>query len=126
MKRKGHLWGALTSFSNLLRAAEKAQRGKRKLANVARFHFDLENELLRLQEELRCKTYQPGKYRTFQIYEPKPRMISAAPYRDRVVHHALCSILDFVFEPTFIFDSYACRRGKGTHAALDRFTQFAR
>jgi retron-type reverse transcriptase len=53
-------------------------------------------------------------------------MISAAPYRDRVVHHALCGILDFVFEPTFIFDSYACRRGKGTHAALDCFTRFAR
>ncbi len=126
MKRHGGLWNALTSFSNLVRAAEKARRGKSRLANVARFHYDLENQICKLQDELRDKTYQPGEYRTFQIFEPKLRMISAAPYRDRVVHHALCGILEFVFDPTFVFDSYACRRGKGTHAAVDRFTEFAR
>jgi retron-type reverse transcriptase len=126
LKRHGGLWNALTSFSNLVRAAEKASRGKTRLANVARFHYDLEAQICRLQDELRDQTYQPGAYRTFQIFEPKPRIISAAPYRDRVVHHALCSLLEFVFEPTFISDSYACRRGKGTHAALDRFTEFAR
>jgi retron-type reverse transcriptase len=71
-------------------------------------------------------TYRPGGYRTFEIFEPKRRLISAAPIRDRVVHHALCGVLEPVFEPTFVFDSYACRRGKGTHAALNRFRDFAR
>jgi len=69
---------------------------------------------------------QPGKYKTFTILEPKPRQISAAPYRDRIVHHALCNIITPVFESSFIFDSYANRMGFGTHKALDRFTGFAR
>lgn len=93
---------------------------------MATFHFDLERQLNHLQDELRDHSYRPGPYRTFEIHEPKRRLISAAPYRDRVVHHALCGILERLFEPTFVFDSYACRRGKGTHAAVDRFTQFAR
>ena len=126
MKRQGNLWGRLTSFTNLIRAAEKASRGKRGQASVARFHFDLERELCRLQDELRSKTYIPSGYRTFRIYEPKARLISAAPYRDRVVHHALCRVLEPIFEPAFIFDSYACRTGKGTHAAVERLISFAR
>lgn len=116
----------MTSFPNLLRAAERASRGKRGSAAVARFHFELEQQLCRLQDDLRGKTYVPGEYRTFRIFEPKSRLISAAPYRDRVVHHALCRVIEPVFEPAFIFDSYACRVGKGTHAAVDRFTTFAR
>jgi retron-type reverse transcriptase len=126
MKRHNDLWERLTSFPNLLRAAEKACRGKKASAGVARFHYDLELELCRLQRELRQKRYVPGQYHTFQIFEPKLRKISAAPYRDRVVHHALCRVIEPVFERCFIFDSYACRRGKGTTAARDRFTAFAR
>jgi hypothetical protein len=126
MKRQGHLWDELTSFRNLLQAALKARRGKRRRANVACFEFHLEGELHRLQDDLRRQTYTPGPYRTFQITEPKPRLISAAPFRDRVVHHALCNILEPIFEPSFIFDSYGCRKGKDTHAAVDRFTQFIR
>lgn len=126
MKREGNLWPRLTSYGNLVRAALKAARGKRFQANVARFHYDLEGQLCRLQDELRGKTYVPGLYRTFTIRDPKVRLISAAPYRDRVVHHALCAVLEPIFERTFISDSYACRQGKGTHAAVDRFTHFAR
>jgi len=126
MKRHGNLWTIVTGFPNLLAAAEKAKRGKMKRENVARFHLDLERNLWELHDELCSKTFTPGAYETFYIYEPKPRLISAAPYRDRVVHHALCRVLETVFEPTFIDDSYACRRGKGTHAAIDRFTEFAR
>lgn len=114
------------SYGNLLTAAHKAARGKRSLANVARFNFDLERNLVQLYDELTSRCYQPGRYRTFEIFEPKKRTISAAPFRDRVVHHALCNVLEPVFEPTFVFDSYACRRGKGTHAAVDRFQKFAR
>ena len=93
---------------------------------MATFHFELERELIRIQDELVNQTYQPGPYREFEIHEPKRRLISAAPFRDRVVHHALCSVLEPIWERCFIFDSYACRKGKGTHAAVDRFQSFAK
>ncbi len=126
MKRYGNLWPALISFPNLLQAARKAARGKRFRSNIARFHFDLEAELWRLHEELANHTYQPGPYRTFTIYEPKERLISAAPYRDRVVHHALCNILEPIYERSFSVNSFACRKGKGTHAAVRRCQAYAR
>jgi len=79
-----------------------------------------------LQQELVDKTYRPGRYSSFYIHEPKQRLISAAPFRDRVVHHALCNLTEPIFERSFIFDSYANRVGKGTHRALDRCQAFAR
>jgi hypothetical protein len=118
MKRHGHLWENVVSFESLLRAAEQARKGKRFRPAVASFHFNLEHELWSLHEELSAKTYRPGAYRTFFIHEPKARQISAAPYRDRVLHHALVNVLEPIFERTFIHDSYACRKGKGTHAAV--------
>ena len=126
MKRHGDLWRQVISFEALLRAAEQARRGKRFRPDVAAFHFNLEHELWALHEELSTKTYRPGAYRSFLICEPKPRQISAAPYRDRVVHHALVNVLEPIYERSFIADSYACRKGKGTHAAVDRCQEFAR
>ena len=126
VKRQGNLWDRMISFESLLLAAHAAARGKRFKPGVARFVFDLERQLLLLHEELASKTYRPGPYRTFTIYEGKTRQISAAPFRDRVVHHALTGVLEPIFERSFIFDSYACRKGKGTHAAVDRCQQFAR
>src|SRR5262249_12912355 len=109
MKRHGDLWPQVISFEALLRAAEQACKGKRFRPGVAAFHFDLEPELWKRHEELSTKTYRPGAYRTFVICEPKPRQISAAPYRDRVVHHVLVNVLEPISERTFIQDSYACR-----------------
>ena len=126
MKRHGNLWGQVVSFEALLHAAEEARRGKRFRPAVAAFHFNQERELWKLHEELTTKTYRPGAYRSFFIYEPKERQISAAPYRDRVVHHALTGVLEPIFEKTFIADSYACRKGKGTHAGVNRCQEFAR
>ncbi|MBD2563198.1 MULTISPECIES: RNA-directed DNA polymerase [Nostoc] len=126
MKKYGNLWNEIIAFGNLLSAAQQAQRGKRFRENVLEFNYNLEQELFQLQEELQLKTYSPGNYTTFQIFEPKPRIISAAPYRDRVVHHALCNIIVPIFERTFISDSYANRVGFGSHRALHRFTKFAR
>lgn len=126
MKTHINLYDAVCSFENLLEAAKKVQKGKRRQANVARFNVNLENELIMLQHELLGKTYQPGSYNEFLIYEPKKRTISAAPYRDRVVHHALCNVIAPLFERTFIFDSYANRLGKGTHKAILRYRDFAR
>ena len=126
MKRVGNLWSNIIDFDNLLFAARKAQKGKRFQENVLRFNYDLEAELFDIQDELMEKTYQPGEYKTFEIYEPKKRMISAAPYRDRVVHHALCNVIEPIFEKSFIYDSYANRKEKGTHKALDRFVKYFR
>ncbi len=126
MKRVGNLWDRLVSFPNLLRAARKARKGKRSRFDVRAFEFDVERELLRIQDELLVGTHAFGPYHTFTVTEPKPRLISAAPYRDRVVHHALCNVLEPVFERSFIADSYACRTGKGTHAAVRRCHAFAR
>ena len=118
MKRAANLWPQLTSFENLLASAQAAAAGKRSRPDVAAFLLDLEPNLVRLQRELLDGTYRPGPYRTFEIREPKPRLISAAPFRDRVVHHALTRILNPVFEKRFSPFSFACREGKGTHAAL--------
>jgi RNA-directed DNA polymerase len=126
MKRYGDLWQKLISFPNLVTALKKAARGKRHQPNVALFLFDQERQLCRLHEELGRRTYVPGPYRMFEIVIPKPRLISAAPFRDRVVHHALCNLIEPIYERTFIHDTYANRKGKGTHAAVDRFTQYAR
>ena len=125
MKTYGELYSQICSFENLWRAADQAQKGKRSQYSVSQFNFHRGREIFQLQEELMTQTYQPGKYHEFTIYEPKKRLISAAPYRDRVVHHALCNVIEPIFERTFIFDSYACRVGKGTHRAVDRFTQFS-
>jgi retron-type reverse transcriptase len=126
MKRYGNLYPQIINFENILLAAKKAQKGKRFQEKVLQFNYHLETELNQIQQELISKTYQPGNYKTFYIKEPKWRMISAAPYRDRVVHHALCNILVSLIEPTFINQSYANRVGYGTHKALKQFTQFAR
>ncbi len=126
MKTYKNLYDSICAFDNLRLAAKKAQRGKRNQTNVSRFNIELEKELLLIRHELQDHVYQPGAYRTFTIYEPKIRLISAAPYRDRVVHHALCNIIEPIFERTFIFDSYANRVGKGTHKTIKRYQAFSR
>jgi len=120
VKRYGNLWERVLDWPNLLRAARLARRGKRHRYAVQRFQFRAEWELLRLRDELRAGTYEPGPFATHTITRPKPRLISAAPYRDRVVHHALMGVLEPIFDAHFHEHSFACRKGKGTHAAADR------
>ncbi len=116
----------LCSWDNLMLAYALASSGKRGKSAAAAFEYHLADNLLQLQQELQARTYQPGAYQSFYIHEPKQRLISAAPFRDRVVHHALCNLIEPLFERSFIFDSYANRIGKGTHRALDRAQAFAR
>lgn len=125
MKRLDGIWSWLVSFENLLRAYRKARLGKRGSLAVAEFGLGLERELLDLQRELQDGSYRPGDYRLFTIYERKPRVISAAPFRDRVVHHAVMNLLEPRLDRTFLSDSYACRRGKGVHAAVHRYQAWA-
>lgn len=120
MRRVGNLWPQLISFPNLLGAALAAAKGKRSRPDVARFLLNLEQELVRLQRVLVSGEYRPGPYRTFVVREPKPRLISATSFRDRVVHHALTRVLEPVFERRFLSTSFACRKGFGTHRALQR------
>jgi RNA-directed DNA polymerase len=120
------MYAQLCSWDNLLLAYRRASRGKRGHPSVAAFEYRLEECLLQLQRELGDRTYLPGRYVSFHVHDPKRRLISAAPFRDRVVHHALCNLIEPVFERSFIADSYANRVGKGTHRALDRCQAFAR
>jgi len=126
MKTYKNLYPQICTFENLFLAYRAAARGKRGKAEVAAFEQELEPNLFRLQEELLAQTYRPGPYAHFPIRDPKPRITSAAPFRDRVVHHALVRVIEPIFEARFIHDSYACRVGKGTHRALDRCQEFAR
>lgn len=126
MRTYKHLYQPLCSFENLYLAYEKAKKGKSGKEAVAAFMRKREDELFALQEELQTKTYQPGAYHSFFVHDPKKRLISAAPFRDRVVHHALCNLIEPIYEARFIEDSYANRIGKGTHKALDRAQAFSR
>lgn len=110
----------IADWENLYVAYRKAARGKRGRAAAAAFEFKLEDNLIELHQELAAETYCPGNYVNFVIHEPKRRLISAAPFRDRVVHHALCNIIEPAFEQIFITHSYANRVSKGTHKAVDQ------
>jgi RNA-directed DNA polymerase len=120
------LYGRVCDWSNLMAAAARAARGKRGRRPAATFEYRLADELVRLQRELRTFTYAPGPYTNFHIRELKLRLISAAPFRDRVVHHALCRTIEPLFERRFIAHSYANRVGKGTHRAINRCQELAR
>lgn len=126
MKRARDLFDGVADFGALVAAAKRAARGKKARPEVAGFLMEVEGEVLRLQSELQDGTYRPGGYRTFEVRDPKPRTISAAPFRDRVVHHAICAALEPVLERSAIHHSYACRKGKGTKAAVLRAQHIAR
>lgn len=126
MKTVKNLYPKISELKNLYNAFKKATKGKKWKPYVDQFKINLEKELFQLRDDLFSKTYQPGEYYNFYITEPKRRLVSAAPFRDRVVHHAICNILEPIYEKIFIYDSYACRKGKGQHQAADRFTEFCR
>jgi hypothetical protein len=122
----GEMFDAIVSWDNLLLAVHDAALGKRRRPAAASFERAFADNLLALQSELRSRTYRPGTYTSFVIHEPKRRKISAAPFRDRVVHHALCNLIEPIFEQRFHPNSFANRVGKGTHAAVNQMQQYAR
>lgn len=112
------LYDQLCSFENLWMAWRKARKGKRKKEGSLQFEAHAEEELLRIQDSLKNETYQFLPYKTFTVFEPVERVIAAAPFRDRVVHHAIMNVLEPILEKKMISNSYACRKNKGTHKAL--------
>lgn len=126
MKTYRGLFERLASFENLHAAYRAARRGKRGTTQVAEFELRCEDELLAIRRELLAGEYRFGPYTEFTVTDPKERLVAAAPFRDRVVHHALVRVLEPIYEPRFIHDTYACRRGRGTHRAVLRCQEFTR
>lgn len=120
------LFDDIIGFKNLHRAYLAAKKNKRYRFAILEFGFHLENNLLELRKELVGKTYKHGGYREFVVTDSKKRIIKAAPFRDRVIHHAVCDTIEPIFERGFIYDSYACRKEKGVHMAIKRLEKFIR
>lgn len=129
MNTVNKLWEKVIDFENIYHAYRAASRGKRYRQESLDFKYALEDNLCAITNELVWDMYQPSPMRQFWIVEPKRRLISAPAFRDRVVHHALCQVIEPVFEKRFISESFACRVWRGTHAAMQhvlRCTQQAK
>ncbi|WP_303845733.1 reverse transcriptase/maturase family protein [Aeromonas sobria] len=120
------MYDQIISFDNLHRAALRCLRGKRTSPAALRYMQRLEEHLHNTHSHLVHGSYQPGGYEEFYVYEPKQRLISAPHFSDRVVHRAILDVLEPIIDPRFIFDSYACRKGKGVHAGADRAQRWMR
>lgn len=116
----------LCSLENLFLAWERFRKGKRSRHDVMVFERHLEDNLFLLHDDLANGRFTHGPYHPFTVFDPKQRSIHKANVRDRVVHQAAMNVIDPLFEPRFIFDSYSCRVGKGTHAAVARLRTFLR
>jgi retron-type reverse transcriptase len=125
-KTYNNLWEQVVIFENLYEAYLEARKGKRYRDEVLLFGSNLEENLINLQNHLLWKSWRPGRFYSFYVHDPKKRLIQAPPFQDRVVHHALVRVIEPFFERKFIYDSYACRKGKGTHAAVQRLQSFLR
>ncbi|MCF7878339.1 MAG: reverse transcriptase/maturase family protein [Candidatus Omnitrophica bacterium] len=126
MKTIKNIYNKIVSKENLYHSAYLASKGRRYNDSVADFNFNREKEINSLHKELSKKTYRHRRYRLFTIYEPKKRNIAAAPFRDRVVHHAVHDAIEPFIDKGFIYHSYACRKDKGTHKAVDKAQSFLR
>ena len=126
MKSHRGLWIPITSPENLLAAWGRVRKGHAGTLAVQAYAADLAGNLDVLRNDLLAGAYRPGEYRQFRIHDPKPRTISCAPVRDRVLHHALCGVIAPILERGFSEDSYACREGKGTHRACARARDLVR
>ena len=113
-------------MGNLTLAWRNARKGKTKKKDVNEFEKNLIKNLLQINYELKNKTYLPKPLKTFILRDQKTRVISKSDFRDRIVHHAFINVIAKSFESTFIYDSCANQKGKGTLFALKRFEKFKR
>lgn len=117
--RRITLLEAMGDYGNVQKAYNKARKCKRHRKDVLIFTKDKEENLDKVREDIINLAYEPSKYHYFKVYEPKERQIMALPFYDRVVQHAINNVLEPIFDKRFISQSYACRKGKGMHAASD-------
>jgi RNA-directed DNA polymerase len=120
------IYDELCSYENLEIAFNRARRGKTLKKYVIDFEEKLKENLMELRSELLSHEYQPRPLKTFILRDPKTRKISKSAFRDRVIHHAICNLIESVFDKRFIHDSFANRLGKGTLNAIKRFDEFKR
>ena len=126
MKFYKDLYWLIISPKTLFRAWEIFKSDKRNKSDVMAFELDLERNIFDLYRDLKDGKYRHGPYKGFWIHDPKLRRIHKATVRDRVLHHAVFSVLNRIYEPTFISDSYSCRIGKGTHKGMERVANMIR
>ena len=126
MKTYNNLYHKVCSLENLYLAYKKARKGKTKKDYVIEFEKNLFENLLKLHEELKFQIYSPKPLKTFVLRDPKTRKISKSDFRDRIIHHALCNVIEPIFDKRFIYDSCANRKGKGNLFAINRFDKFKR
>lgn len=118
MKIYKNIFSKIISLENLFLAWGEFKRDKRKKKDVLEFEWNLEENIFQLEQELKLKTYKHSSYSSFYIHDPKQRHIFKASVRDRVLHHAVFSVLNPIFELTYIPNSFSCRIGKGTHKGV--------
>jgi RNA-directed DNA polymerase len=122
----GSTFERIYDFENILSAAYSCRKGKTTGVATLKFFDNLEENIIQIQNEMMWDMYKASSYHYFYVFEPKRRLISAPNFRDRVVHRAIYNIVEPLFDKTYIYDSYACRRDKGTHRGADRAQQFIR
>ncbi len=125
-KRLVHAYDTIISVENLLSAWKEFKNGKRNKEDVAVFERNLMDNLFQLHRELADGRYRHSSYEAFKVNDPKPRDIHKATVRDRLMHHAFYQQLYWFFDHKFIYDSYSCRKYKGTHRAMDQFRNYFR
>ncbi len=126
MKRHSGLYPQIYDFANLLKAYQLARRNKRYQSEVLRFTKNKEENLINIQNHLIWHSYKQGSYRHFTVTEPKTRLISALPFKDRIVQHAINLIIEPIFDKRFYAHSYACRKGRGMHSASTTLSRWIR
>lgn len=124
MKRHNNLYARICDINNLEAAWKYVRLGKRYDKEVLRFGYNTLGNIINIHNELTWKTYRVGAYREFTIKDPKERLIQYLPLRDRVVQQSLHQVIEPIFDKGFIADSFACRKGKGTHRAMRRLQYF--
>ncbi|MCD6476651.1 MAG: hypothetical protein J7K26_00595, partial [Candidatus Aenigmarchaeota archaeon] len=126
MKTYKHLYPKIYDLDNLKLAWKKTRKGKTRKHYVIEFERNLLKNILKLHEELKTLSYKPKPLKTFVLRDPKTRKISISDFRDRIIHRALCNVIEPIFDKTFIYDSYANRKTKGNLKAIQRFHYFMR
>lgn len=126
MKIYTDVFEKIVSPENLFNSWANFKHDKRKRLDVQEFEISLEENIFELHRGLNDGSYRHGPYKPFYIHDPKQRLIHKATVRDRIVHHAIYSVLNPIFEPTFIANSFSCRIGKGTHKGVKALEKMLR